>query len=197
MERLSRSLVNVFEKRNIIEPEYRQLCITGVNLILADLLNFFLILFIGLFFRRISHSVCFLVVMWTVRWFCGGYHAKTYWQCRLTIIATFLGILAVSFFLRQFSVPVMAICYAVTIVTVIFFAPVKHPNKTMTAKRRKKNKCISIILTSVFILCSILLFTAGRAEGYIIALTLFAISVLMYMGLWVNKRQEKEVNGNG
>ena len=77
METVSEMLVKKMTDRGIIVPEKREVYKTGIMLLLADMINFALVLLIGILCGALYESALYLLMMWTVRRFSGGYHAKT------------------------------------------------------------------------------------------------------------------------
>lgn len=69
MDRISALLVDKMLQRNIINDEKKEIYHTGIKLILADMINFFLILMIGLFTKSLLDSVLYIIILWTVRCF--------------------------------------------------------------------------------------------------------------------------------
>lgn len=193
MENISAYFVRKFIKRNIINPDKAGIYEEGLKLITADIINFSAILSIGFLTKSFVYSCIYLLLFWTVRRFCGGFHAKTYTVCRIVTIGTFVLILAVSRIINQYFIVYVFSCDIIAIITMILFSPIRHPNKELTEKEVKANKLFSAVTTAFFSITSIVLTSFSRKEGLIISLTLLAITVLMYVGLLVNGKEE---NGN-
>lgn len=192
METISAFLVDKLLKRNIILEEKAPICKNGIMLILADIINFSLILIIGLFTKSLFESVMYLTVFWIVRRFSGGFHAKTYWLCRIVTVGTYMTIFLVSKIINDYYIIITLICDIFAVITMIVFAPIRHPNKELTNKEVKANKLFALLTTLFFTLLSIVLSVFNRKEGLVISLILFAISVLMYIGLLTNGNEGKD-----
>lgn len=190
METLSVMLVNKFLQKNIIDPTKTEIYKTGIMLILADIINFSLILIIGLIIKSFIFSIIYLVVFWVVRQHSGGFHAKTYSVCRVVTIGTFILIVIIGKCINQYDLAYVLLCNTITCITMLLFAPVKHPNKKLTVQEVNANKLFALITTFFFSALSITLTVLHKKEGLIVALTLFAVTVLMYIGIVANKRRE-------
>ncbi len=193
MESISTYFVKKFLDRNIIAYDKSEICKIGLELIIADIINFSAILLIGAFTKSFIQSCIYLIVFWTVRRFCGGFHAKTYMVCRICTIGTFVLVLTINNIISSHFILYAICCNITAILTMLLLAPIRHPNKDLTDKEVKANKLFSLTATCFFSAISVVLTVCNRKEGLIIALTLFAITALMYVGLIVNR---KEGNGN-
>ena len=193
MEIISELFVRQFINRQIISPDKKEIYKTGLNLIIADIINFTLVLAIGVITKSFISGCIYLIMFWTLRRFSGGFHAKTYGVCRLVTLGTYILILLISMIINNYLLICTFICDLITIITMIVFAPIRHPNKELTENEVKANKLFSVVVTIFYVTISIILTIIGRKEGIVIALVLLAISVLMYIGLYTN---EKEVRKN-
>ena len=193
MEIISELFVRQFINRQIISPDKKEIYKTGLNLIIADIINFTLVLAIGVITKSFISGCIYLIMFWTLRRFSGGFHAKTYGVCRLVTLGTYILILLISRIIDNYLLICTFICDLITIITMIVFAPIRHPNKELTENEVKANKLFSVVVTIFYVTISIILTIIGRKEGIVIALVLLAISVLMYIGLYTN---EKEVRKN-
>lgn len=192
METISTLLVDKLLQRNIILDEKARICKAGIMLILADIINFSLILIMGLFTKSLFESVMYLTIFWIVRRFSGGFHAKTYWLCRIVTVGTYITIFLVSNIINDYYIIITLICDIFAVSAMIVLAPIRHPNKYLTNKEVKANKLFALLTTLFFTLLSITLSVFNRKEGLVISLILFAISVLMYIGLLTNGKEGKD-----
>lgn len=192
MNKISSLLVTKMLQHNIIDPIKKNIYITGIELILADIINFSLILIIGIIVKKISYSIIYLLMFWTVRRFSGGFHAKTYAVCRITFISIYLLIIFVGNTINSHIIPYVITFNIISIVTMFLFAPISHPNKKLTDKEKHINKILALITTLIFIIVSILLVMCGHKIGLIISLILLAITILMYVGMFTNKKGVKK-----
>lgn len=194
METLAVKLTEKFIDREIINSDNKETYITGLKLILSDIINFSLIFFVGIFTKSFIDSCIYLLVFWTVRKFSGGFHAKTYGVCRIVTVGTYILIFFTGKIIDDYHTIIILICNMFAVVTMIAFAPVRHPNKDLTDKEIKANKLFALITTLFFASVSVALAVVNRKEGFVISLTLFAITVLIYAGLLTNGRKEGKYN---
>lgn len=191
MNAISALVVNELLQRNIIISEKAEICRIGIMLILADMINFSLVLLIGILTKSFFESVAYIIVFWTVRRFSGGFHAKTHLVCRLVTVGTYVLILIASKFINDHYIITNIICCVFSIITMLLFAPIKHPNKELTDKEVKANKLFAALATLFFATVSLVLTFINKETGLVISLILLAISILMYIGLQTNKKRGK------
>ena len=120
-----------------------------------------------------------------IRHFSGGFHAKTFWLCRLSMLITFLAVVCFTMLIQE-NFANYYILIVVNIIYVIFiavFSPVKHPNKKLTSEQKKKNKTKAIITSfiSSFVSSALIIFKIDK--GVTISLTLAAVVILMIIGI--------------
>ena len=194
MELISNCLVDCFIKENIISAEQKETYKIGIELIIADIINFSAILLIGVLIKRIQCSGIYIFLLMYVRRFCGGFHAKTYWVCRMVTIGTYITILFVSNIILRNTVFYVILFDAISILTMVLFAPIAHPNKRLTYTEKRANKFFSIVSTSIFSTISIFMYVFGLKEGIFTSTTLLSIAILMYVGLLKNIVTERREN---
>lgn len=191
MEKVSELIVSKLLKNKIIISDKQEIYKTGIMLILADIINFFLVLMIGIITKSFLCSIIYLIVFSQVRKFSGGFHAKTFWLCRIVTVGTYVLIVLTSGLISRNYILITLCCDIFTLITMIVFAPVHHPNKDLTQKEEKANKLFAVLTTSIFTAVSITLVIFSRKEGMVISLILLAISILMYAGMLTNGKEEK------
>ena len=183
METLAVKLTEKFIDREIITTDKKETYITGLKLILSDIINFSLIFIIGILTKSFIYSCIYLIVFWSVRKFSGGFHAKTYWLCRIVTVGTYILIFFSGKIIDDYYIIITLMCDMFAVITMITFAPVRNPNKELTDKEVKANKLFALLTTLFFMVLSIILAVFDRKEGVVISLTLSAVTVLMYVGL--------------
>lgn len=186
MNHVAEYTTSILIKNNIILPENKELYKTGITLILADIINFLIIITISFISQTLIYGFIYLLLFLTVRVFSGGFHAKTYAVCRMTFVCTYIAVLAVAYFIGDNWILYTIMCDIAALITMVFFSPVRHPNKELSDKEIKGNKAMSLLTTTVYSILSVVLVILGRKEGLIIAIVLLAITILMYIGILTN-----------
>ena len=192
MEKLSIRLTNKFIERGIVEKKDREIYKTGLDLIIADIINFSLIIAAGIIAGDFISSCLYIVTFWSIRKYSGGFHAKSYGVCRVVTVGVFLGVVAAKELITSHLMIYTITFDIITLLTMFWFAPVKHPNKELTETEKKANRLFAILSTSLFCLASVVLSALKIEWGFVISLNLLAIAVLMYVGMAVNFRKEEQ-----
>ena len=182
MKRLSSCIADFYIKRNIIKPNDREVYEYGLSLIINDVVTFLLIFAISAIFDEVRFAAEFLLTFCVSRVFCGGYHAKKEWICRCLMIGIYLGVSTLSAVIAPFGAVSAAVIAAVSLVVLFILIPVRHPNKTLDEAEVKKNRRKGIITLVLFDFLSLCLSVSGNRDGFIIALSLFAVAALAVIG---------------
>lgn len=197
MEKLSNIITDFYIRKTFVSEDKREIYQYGFKLIIADIINFSMIMLLGVVLRRFTESIAFLITLCGVRQFSGGFHAKTFWLCRLSMIITFVCVILSTYFISHTIDNIAITSVNVVSVTVIaILAPVKHPNKTLTEQQQKQNKMKAIITSLILSVVSVILIAANRIEGVTISITLVAVVILMIIGVTVQRGGNKNEKNN-
>ncbi len=166
----------------------------GIELILATVINFLIVLTIGIAFHRSIETIIFLAIYCSIRKYTGGYHAKNHMRC----ILTFSGFYLVCIFLwnrldllekHEYLFGGMLVSY----VLIWVFAPCLDIKKKLTEIEivSAKNKSRMIITIYVFIL---IVLNIGINKGYLDYVNVGNMSIIwtaisMIIGKVVNKNE--------
>lgn len=192
VERIVRLLMNCLIEKQGIQKDKMDIYAYGLKLILSDIINFSIILLISVLLNHIISGIVFLITFCSVRKHSGGFHAKTFWLCRLTMVTTFLCVVAALEIISRtsFQYYLVIALNVFSVLIIVCFAPIKHPNKKLSEEQSKSNRRKAIIASSMFVAVSIVLIIINNGIGITIALTLTAIVVLMLVGI-INTKGEK------
>lgn len=135
MRQLSLLLANKLCAEQIIDPEEKDLYIYGFEITMANMINFFIMLTIGVLGKALVEIGCFYVVFITTRRITGGYHADSYGKC-FTLFALTNGsvLLFVKVFQHFPQIQWMVLSAAVLIFMGVVYkkAPMEHENRLFT-----------------------------------------------------------------
>ncbi len=190
MDKISKIITDYYIRKNCITQEKREIYIYEFNLIFADIINFAIVLVIGAVVGNFSEGTIFLITLCGLRQYSGGFHAKTFWLCRMSMVVTFVIVLYISELLSKLQNNLLAVTIinSMCFVFISFVAPIENKNKKISAIQRKNNKIKSIITAAVLSVISIVLVVVNIVKtGVIISITLSAVAILMIIGLAVEK----------
>lgn len=189
MENLSKALTNFYMQRSYISEDKSEIYQYGFKLIIADIINFSLIIILGIIIKRFTESAAYLITLCGVRRFSGGFHAKTFWMCRLSMIITFICVISCTHIVLHTigCSNVITVLNAVSVIITAILAPVKHPNKPLSERQEKQNKAKAVITSLILSMAAAIFIAVNRIEGVTISITLAAVVVLMIIGIAVRK----------
>ncbi len=192
MNYLSNRIADFYVKRNIIEESDKEVYQAGVELILNEVLSFVLIIVLSSLIWEIRYSIEFLIIFCITRIFCGGFHAKRTYICRMTMLTTFVCVIMVSSFLGKFFTEILCLINLISFLVLLPLIPVKHPNKELTQELIEANRKKGVITYILFGLCSVLVAEyLSVKDGFVMALSLSAVTVLAIVGTISNERRKK------
>ena len=192
MNYLSKCIADFYVKQNIIGESEEEVYQAGVLLVLNETLSFTLIIVLSWLVWEIRYSFEFLIVFCITRIFCGGFHAKKTYICRLTMLGTFISVIIVSYFFQKKSIQILWLINLISFLMLLPLIPVKHPNKELSKELIEKNRKRGVIIYILFGISSV--FVAkylSVMEGFIISLSLSAVTALAIFGTISNERREK------
>ncbi len=195
MEKLASAITDYYIRKNIIDAAKRNIYIYGFKLIISDIVNFIVIIILGLLVNCVLESVVFLITLCGLRVFTGGFHAKTFFVCRLSMMITFILVMATSNLLIESGVNYIYIGFLNIISTIIvaLLAPVQNPNKKLEVNQMKINHKRSVIASVLLSVLSVILVYYRINIGVIISITTAAVAILMVVGLIVMKADEPDL----
>ena len=191
LSKVATKLTNRLLLSGVINAEEEEIYIYGFELLLSFLFSTAVILAIGIVVQAVLPTIAFLAVFIVLRSYTGGFHARTYAVCSLVTFSVYGVVMLLSHFLivRYIDYLILGV---IGVALLIIFAPVKHPNKELTAQDIKRNKIISVVVFILFLSAGVLL---CLADMYIESASIYFALVADLLLLFVkNRRKETESN---
>lgn len=128
-----------------------ELCTYGIQITLANFINFIIAFGIALLFGRLPEMAVFYFIFVSLRYFCGGYHADSYGRCFALFAATcLLYLLMVAGVMACGGSQGVLLASAMGVLGTCIWkrAPIEHINRPFTPEERKKfrGKCVGLYL---------------------------------------------------
>ena len=185
MDYIVNKITDYFLNQKYISKDRKEIYSYGFKLILSDIINFSIVLLCSIILKDIAGGIAFLITLCSIRQFSGGFHAKTFWLCRLTMILTFIAVVYSSVLINGLHIKLLlcALINVFSILVIAILAPIRHPNKTLTEQQRRKNKQKSIISSVLLSVISIVLSVMNVKIGVTISMTILTVVILMIIGL--------------
>lgn len=159
-----------------------EIYVYGIKLIISSVVGMCVIFTIGLFTGYFVQAMIYIVALSLIKSFAGGYHANTYLMCNVISGISFLFALIMYFPLLRMSKSEVLITtvlvFCVTLLTIILFSPVEHPNKKIEQSDKKKYKFISIVMLCAEIAVSICFYIIFHINEFLVILpTLIVVDI--------------------
>ncbi len=196
MDKIADFLTGYYIRKNTISKEMAEIYCYGFKLIIADIINFSLIILLGILLNRIIDSGVFLITLCGLRQFCGGFHAKTFWLCRLSMICTYCSVIILTNILSAHTNICLGVTIALNIIAIIFvsvYAPIEHADKPLSVEQKRNNRIKSIITSCILSIISISFVAMGIKLGVTISITLTAVMFFMLVGMVLKKGGKQNV----
>lgn len=134
------------------EKEY----IYGFELLISSVVGIFCLLFLSLLSGIKYAWLPYLVGFIPLRVTGGGYHAKTHFKCIFSFSAVFVALLYLGKMLMAIR-NAHLILVTISLITMLFFAPLEAKNKPLPNQLRQKNRSRCILISCCAIAFSIAL----------------------------------------
>lgn len=136
-------------QESIIEKSDVDACIYGIQITMANLINFAIALSIGLFTDTLIEMALFYSIFVSLRFFCGGYHAESYLKCFSLFSVTclcYLGMLRVVTEYGRYKTVLFVVAVIFLGICIFAKAPIEHENRPFTVEERVQFRKRSIQL---------------------------------------------------
>lgn len=188
--KIANKLTIFLVNREIISREDIPIYIYGYEALIASLVNFILIVILGVIFHQGWHSIVFFVVFALTRVHSGGYHAQSYLKCNLVLALVYIVTIMLTkaiIFSKTNYIVVFVLFY---LSVILKFAPVpdskKQISKAEEAKFREKILLLSAIWTILILILSFVCFRVALT----MAITLFVVAVLIVIQQLLSREEE-------
>ena len=194
LEQVSEKAADWLISKGAAKKEDRDIYVYGLELSFSTLFSVFLILVLAIVFSDILYGILFLLCMFTIRFFCGGYHATTYLNCCLCSNSLFLASLGITLFTPEWLVLPLTLGICVISGLYVFIkTPIENDNNPMTEKKLKRNRRISrtiISVQSTLIVLGAFLLPQFASYTYMASLATGVVAILMLVAKLQKRRKE-------
>ena len=196
IHRASESMAVFFGEKNRLSQEQIEVCAYGLEVLLSDFIVLSITLVIALVINALIYTVLLLSTFILLRSQTGGFHASSHLRCNsIYFIAYTLAIITIKY------IPECVIVYFVVglglfeLLAVLVHAPLEHPNKPVSRRKKVKYRKTSIIFAVVFYALSVLLSMLPFAiERYVLSITMGMFYVGISIFAEVFKYRYKKTN---
>lgn len=180
---LSSCIVRLLIRNNVISGDEFDIYQYGFEIFISSIITFSITIICGLIFHCMFAVLIYFCIFVILRTVCGGYHAKTYFRCNLTFALTTASILLVYKFvlIEQFT-KLHYCCIIISVIVIVFYAPVENPNKPLSLKQKKIYRILGTTLVVLLSLISCLLKIKFRSSySILIDSTILIVAICMFV----------------
>lgn len=176
-------------KRNILSYTKKSLFVYGFELFYSTFLSILSIIFLSFLLGDVIFSITFFLGFIPIRFFAGGYHAKTYASCFLSTNLAFLSIVLLSISIRDRYTILLYCIFVLSSFYIFKIAPVKNTNNPIGERVYIKSKRIArkIVFTQFIMITILVFFRLYSSYTKLLILTTSAVSLMIVL---VKKRKE-------
>ena len=166
--------------KNVISETEIDIYIYGYETIILGIIDFFIVLIVGLIFNQFITMLIFFTMFISVRLYTGGYHANTVLKCK----AVFISICISLVFLSEFKFPyyLHILIMLLYLITSFFLAPIENHNKPLTSEEQMKYRRISIAMSLFWSAVAVFSYFFAIKICTTITVTALFITLLMIIG---------------
>lgn len=175
------------------KTDSQEICAYGIEITLSTIVNYVLLIAIGLLFKSIISAVIFGMVFMTIRHYIGGYHCTTYLRCNLTFCGIFTSVLLLGqILLNWINISILILILLWGGLGVWYLGPVENKHKPVTSEQLHRCHTIAKCIYIVDFAVSLFLYFWKPYYGIITALTLLSVVVLLPIGTIAERRRNDE-----
>lgn len=173
-------MVTVFLlKHNSIDESSIDIYQYGNEVIISSLIDVIIVIAIGVLFNELGQAVAFFITFFALRCFTGGYHANTYFKCKLVFVINILLVLCIIHQQKLYNIYSLTLICLFSVIVVFALAPIDNNNKPLTKleKKTNSNKARFIVLSTTIIIYILYYYT--RITSFTMLLALFSVTIAM------------------
>lgn len=176
---IAKRMAAFFVRRGIISEERQTVEIYeyGLELILADLINFAMILLISSMLQGVGSGILYLMCFVSVRIFSGGFHARTHLRCGIAMVLFYLLFVLVCRGIISVGAEVLIVGTMIAYIPLLKWVPVRNENRPLNDSKRRKNRYRAIVSYIAWTITATLFVSFGMQWGKEILLTLWVVSI--------------------
>ena len=168
--------------KQVIDDEYEEVYVYGLELVLSFLISTSIILVIGILINQIMATLIFLATFILIRQYTGGYHANSYIMCKACTVVCY----SVSILLANvFPIPrlLFIALLALGCLIIWLWGPIENRHKPLTEHVKKKNKYTALLLFAIWSVIGLIVSFVQPLISNTVFYTLCVIIVLMIIPL--------------
>jgi len=192
IEKLAQKISRYFVSMQVASEDNREVIAYGLFHILSDVIQIIVLIITAWLFKNPLYILAFTLCFISLKGYAGGAHAKYHWSCLLSYTVIAQGICIFCHWSPwDLALYLPVIISALSLLLVIYKAPVVHPNNPKPVRKRKQFRKLAIfVATAQLILISIACLLFPEGIGYISAGSLGELSAAVTLVLPISSKKE-------
>lgn len=197
IESVSLRIYDFVAKYVDIDEEMSDVYRYGIEITVSSFLNIVLVMILSLLLGDPLSGAVFLSCLISVRSYCGGYHADSYFKCNFMVLLLYLVTHLAATALFFFNISNFYLFSGLSLlafVPFIAFSPVRNIHKELSPQKARKCRKMSFVLYILICLIGMMLTAYGSVYGSIVIVTLVDISVMILIEIFFQRRNKNETS---
>ena len=176
-------IVDALIRKKVIDIQSTSVYQYGFEIFISSVLTILITITSGILFHCLTAAMVYFILFVLLRSVCGGYHAKTYWQCNLTFAIVTTIVLWIFRFMPLEQFEELHICSIIfSILVTAHYAPVESENKPLSVNQKKILHILGTTMVIMLVVIScVLKIKFGSSYSILIDTTLFAVAFSMFV----------------
>lgn len=190
INRISEIIAFFLLNKKVIKREELEIYIYGYEVLISSLIDFSIVLLFAAVFNKVIFLTIFFVMFVSIRIYTGGYHAETFFKCKIVFIMICL-LLVITSYIDVLLIPMIIIMILYN-ATVFFLAPVENINKPLSICEKSKYRRISVVLSLLWTAIAVITYFYFAEICQSITVTALIIAVMMIVGKNINGKEVRK-----
>lgn len=153
MNRMSNRIFDYMVIHEVDTEDMREHHVYGIEVFLGKIISYGSLLLISAIWNMWLPFIIFMIIFFPLRSRTGGYHAKSFFQCYIGTICSYLVMMKVVAPLLIRNEIAVIVIMAVSIIVILLYAPVDHPNLRLSDEEKKSCKSSARMLLLLIVIC--------------------------------------------
>lgn len=190
---ISKKISLALLKSNAINQDKLNVYAYGIQILIMSIIDWCITFLFVVIIGEIYLSVIYLLVFFTLRHHCGGYHTKTHLRCIVASNIVFVVSILISANIHYENfVMVLSFGEIINFILIYKYSPVEHPNKPITppelCRHKKIGRGFNIIMSAV---AFVLALNKFHQYACVILMGQLSVSVAIVLQKLKNNLQEE------
>lgn len=191
--RLASNIAKVMLDNKTIDSSKIDIYIYGIELIIAYLCYFVVLILNAILTKTILETVFFCLGFMLLRRFAGGYHTSTYLKCQLLFVANqYLFVVLIKTITIEVYNYVLVFILGFSVLSIWIFAPIDHENRRFNQKERVHFQRISRVYSLVVVIVAVILFKFSQLLTLSYLIGVFSASCSIIAG-YIQQKKIKQI----